>query len=164
MKALRLTNAQLKARSRVDLNARFAQELRACGIAVLDFADWTRAAPTWPDDRPVFVAEFPFQPARSTWDYRKIAVSQFVAPRWCMYEVSERRRWRIDFAWPAQRLGVEIDGGSYIAGAHSRGPQTTRDNLKRCEMAIDGWRLLRIDGTMIRHGVALAMVRRALAL
>ncbi|MCC6475013.1 MAG: hypothetical protein IT514_14870, partial [Burkholderiales bacterium] len=33
----------------------------------------------------------------------------------------ETRRWRFDWAWPDHRVAIEIEGGVWTAGRHTRG-------------------------------------------
>ena len=56
------------------------------------------------------------------------------------------RKWRFDFMWPAYRVAVEIDGGTYINGAHSRGPGIDNDNEKRNTARELGWRVFQFTG------------------
>jgi len=72
------------------------------------------------------------------------------------------RRWRFDFCWPAHSLALEVDGGSWTGGRHTRGAGVAADCEKACEAAIRGWRVLRVDGDQVRDGRALEWVRRAL--
>jgi len=37
------------------------------------------------------------------------------------YEFEPGRRWRLDFAWPGQLVAVEIEGGVWSRGRHTRG-------------------------------------------
>ena len=37
------------------------------------------------------------------------------------YRFYEKRKWRFDFAFPEKKVGVEIQGGLYINGRHTRG-------------------------------------------
>lgn len=57
------------------------------------------------------------------------------------------RRWRFDFAWPEQKLAVEIDGAVYAAGRHTRGSGFRRDAEKLNTAVLLGWRLLRCSTT-----------------
>lgn len=53
------------------------------------------------------------------------------------------RKWRFDFAWPEQKVAVEVDGGVFSGGRHTRGMGFIRDCEKlnmACEM---GWKVLR---------------------
>ncbi len=54
------------------------------------------------------------------------------------------RKWKFDFAWVAQKLAVEIDGGSFMArGGHNTGTGIARDHEKQNEAVRLGWRVLR---------------------
>ncbi len=47
-------------------------------------------------------------------------------------------RYRLDFAWPAIKLAVEVDGYVWHAGAE----QLDRDYVRRAELTTDGWTIL----------------------
>lgn len=53
------------------------------------------------------------------------------------------RRWRFDFAWPDRMLAVEIDGGAFSGGRHTRGLGFVEDCRKLTQAALMGWRVLR---------------------
>ena len=75
------------------------------------------------------------------------------------------RRWRFDFAWVQPGGGliaVEIDGGSWIAGRHSRGKGFEADLEKLNTAVLRGWRVLRFTPAMVEDGRALAVIRAAL--
>lgn len=55
-----------------------------------------------------------------------------------------KRRWRFDFAWPAYRIAVEVEGGVYSKGRHTRAKGYSEDCTKYNEAAIYGWRVLRL--------------------
>ncbi len=44
-----------------------------------------------------------------------------------------------DMAWHEEKVAVEIQGGTYMGGKHSRGPGQDRDFEKGNDAAIDGW-------------------------
>lgn len=54
------------------------------------------------------------------------------------------RRWRFDFAWPDQRVAVEIQGGTFSRGksGHTSGVGVQRDCEKRNAATLLGWRVL----------------------
>jgi very-short-patch-repair endonuclease len=73
------------------------------------------------------------------------------------------RRWRSDFAWPDCKLLVEVEGGHWSGGRHTRGSGFDGDCEKYNEAALLGWRVLRVTSTHIKSGEALDWIRRALA-
>lgn len=73
------------------------------------------------------------------------------------------RRWRFDFAWPAERIAVEVDGGQWLQGTgHNSGTGRERDAEKDAEALLLGWKVFRFPTSMITDGRALAFVERAL--
>lgn len=60
------------------------------------------------------------------------------------YRFHDTRKFRLDFAWPEQRVGLEVDGGVWVGGAHGRGTGIVRDQEKTNLAAGLGWRILRV--------------------
>jgi len=79
------------------------------------------------------------------------------------YRFHTARRWRFDLAWPDLRVAVEVDGGAFAGGRHTRGAGFREDCVKLCEAGALGWRVLRVMPEHVRDGSALAWVERALA-
>ena len=69
------------------------------------------------------------------------------------YRFAPPRRWRFDFAWPAATGGVavELDGGAYTQGRHTRGAGFEADCAKLNEAAVRGWRVLRFTSGMLTN-------------
>jgi very-short-patch-repair endonuclease len=78
------------------------------------------------------------------------------------YQFHHVRRWRFDFAWPDRLIAVEIEGGTYASGRHSRGAGFEADCVKYAEAAIAGWRVIRVTTGMVESGQAIALIDRAL--
>jgi very-short-patch-repair endonuclease len=64
------------------------------------------------------------------------------------YQFHPERQWQFDFAFPAVKLAVEIDGGQWAShgGRHSR--DSDREKLNAA--AVLGWRVLRYSGAMLK--------------
>lgn len=73
------------------------------------------------------------------------------------------RGWRFDFAWPDRMLAVEMDGGLWMNGGHSRGSGQLGDMEKQAEAVLLGWRLIRVTDRHLQTGQAIDWIRRALA-
>lgn len=59
------------------------------------------------------------------------------------------RMWRLDMAWPEYMVGVELDGGTYSQGRHTRGKGYEGDCWKLNTAAILGWTVLRFTSSML---------------
>jgi len=53
------------------------------------------------------------------------------------------RRFRFDYAWLEYKIAVEIEGGVFIRGRHSRGVGMINDMIKYNYAAMTGWIVLR---------------------
>jgi hypothetical protein len=62
------------------------------------------------------------------------------------------RRWRFDYAWPELKIAVEVHGGTYTNGRHTRGGGFTVDREKMNEAAIYGWTVLEVTAAHVRSG------------
>jgi very-short-patch-repair endonuclease len=72
------------------------------------------------------------------------------------------RKWRFDYAWPSEKLAVEVEGGIYIHGRHTRGSGFEKDLEKYAEALRLGWRVLRVSGRMINAGTVVEIVEELL--
>jgi very-short-patch-repair endonuclease len=72
-------------------------------------------------------------------------------------------RFRFDFAWVDRMLAVEVDGGTWTGGRHTRGAGYERDCVKFAEAMLAGWRVFRVTTDQVESGAALAWIERALA-
>ena len=72
------------------------------------------------------------------------------------------RRWRFDFAFPAQKVAIECEGGTFSGGRHTRGKGFALDCQKYNQASLDGWTLLRFTGDTIKSGEALRQMEAAL--
>jgi very-short-patch-repair endonuclease len=61
------------------------------------------------------------------------------------YPASHDRRWRLDYAWPAQRVALEVEGGYWTGQGHSRAKRAAEDRQKHNALAVAGWIVLRCD-------------------
>jgi hypothetical protein len=57
------------------------------------------------------------------------------------YRFSPPRRWRFDWAWPEAKVALEVQGGVFTAGRHTRGAALMKEHEKVNTAAFLGWRL-----------------------
>lgn len=79
------------------------------------------------------------------------------------FQFDESRRWRFDWAWPAWNLALEVDGGIWAQGRHTRGVGWRKDTEKLNAAASQGWRLLRCEPSALCSDAMIATIRAALA-
>jgi hypothetical protein len=58
------------------------------------------------------------------------------------YKFYDGRNWRLDIAWPYERLCIEVQGGIFVYGRHSRGAALLKEWEKLNTLASLGWRVL----------------------
>ena len=62
------------------------------------------------------------------------------------------RKWRFDYAWEGQKIAVEVHGGVYRQGRHTRGEGFTTDREKMNEAALLGWTVIEVTPEHIKSG------------
>ena len=77
------------------------------------------------------------------------------------YVFHKTRKWRLDFAWPAQRIAAEVEGGTWAQGRHTRGRGFAEDCKKYNEATLDGWRVFRFPTFQVEDGTAIRMLEAA---
>ena len=78
------------------------------------------------------------------------------------YRFHPTRRWRFDFAWRVEGVAVEIEGGTYVHGRHTRGEGFAQDCEKYNAAAILGWKVLRFTEEEVNDWSAIETLQQAL--
>ena len=68
------------------------------------------------------------------------------------YRFDAVRLWRFDFAWPAERVAVEIEGVHGGGGRHQRVDGFLADCEKYEAALAQGWRVYRVPGQWVLRG------------
>lgn len=107
---------------------------------------------------------------------------EFAPEEWCRANgfLSPKRqlprKWRADFRIAGNEIWypgviarfskflIEVDGGAFVAGRHSRGTGVERDAEKQSAAAILGYRVLRVTPAQVNDGRALSWIRQALGI
>ena len=78
------------------------------------------------------------------------------------YRFAPPRRFRADFAYPERKLLIEVEGGVWTRGRHTRGAGYTSDAEKYNLATVKGWRVLRFTGDMIKDGSAIDTIEKVM--
>lgn len=80
------------------------------------------------------------------------------AAKMCWLKIEEReyefakpeRKWRFDFSWVDALVAVELEGGVYSGGRHTRGAAFVADCDKYNHAAALGWTVLRYTASHLK--------------
>ena len=75
----------------------------------------------------------------------------------------KRRSWRFDFAWPIYKIAVEIEGGTWSGGRHTRGQGFEADAEKYNTAESMGWHVFRLTAAQVYDGRGVEWVMKLLA-
>ena len=73
------------------------------------------------------------------------------------------RRFRCDLVWESARTVVEVNGGVFIGGRHSRGMGQIKDWEKLNELALDGWKVIQVSPRQVQDGTLTGLLARVFA-
>ena len=59
------------------------------------------------------------------------------------------RKWRADYAHLESRTLIEVEGGAWVGGRHTRGAGFVADAEKYLEATLAGWRVVRLVGSQL---------------
>ena len=74
----------------------------------------------------------------------------------------KKRRFRFDFAWPELHIAVEVEGGVWSGGRHTRGKGYTRDLEKYNLATLHGWKVYRFTTQDVTSGTAISFMKNIL--
>lgn len=76
------------------------------------------------------------------------------------YRFHPTRKWRLDYAWPTcNKVAVEIEGGAWSGGRHTRGSGFVKDMEKYNEAQRLGWQVFRFTPQQLQKGDAQAFMK-----
>ena len=74
------------------------------------------------------------------------------------------KRYRMDFAWPEHKLALEIQGGIWIRGRHTRGAALLKEWTKLNLAASMGWRFIYCQPADLLKLTTIQFIKQSLAL
>ena len=81
-------------------------------------------------------------------------------PKWQYQIGGSGHKW--DFGWESRRVLVEVQGGTYARGAHTRGAGYAADRIRSNLAQLDGWLVLEFTGGQVQDGTALDTIKVAM--
>lgn len=78
------------------------------------------------------------------------------------YKFHPERRWRFDFAIPQYKIAIEVEGGIWTRGRHTR-PKGFLSDMEKYNMAtLMGWRVFRTTPRDLYSVATIVMLRTAI--
>lgn len=78
----------------------------------------------------------------------------------CEHQFHTERRWRFDYAIPSAMVAIEVEGGIYTKGRHTRGKGFEADIEKYNTAESMGWHVLRVTPEWLCAPVTIELVYR----
>lgn len=78
------------------------------------------------------------------------------------YKFHETRKWRFDYAWPEHKIALEVEGGIWTGGRHTRAAGFLKDCEKYNAAAVDGWRVLKTTPNQINTRATMELLTKVL--
>lgn len=79
------------------------------------------------------------------------------------YRFAPPRRWRFDYAYPLFHVAIEIEGGVWTRGRHTRPAGFLKDMEKYNHAALDEWCVLRFTPDSLLSPESIRMIRKAVS-
>lgn len=78
------------------------------------------------------------------------------------HKFHDTRKWRFDFAWVKQKVALEVDGGVWVQGRHSRGSGLVQEHEKMNHAASAGWKVFRATPQNVADLSLYSLIKEAL--
>ncbi len=78
------------------------------------------------------------------------------------YKFHQERKWRFDYAIPAHKIALEVEGGVWTSGRHTR-PQGFLGDIEKYNTAtLMGWRVFRTTPTELYRTATINLLKEAI--
>jgi len=74
------------------------------------------------------------------------------------FKFHPNRKWRFDYSWVEQKVALEVEGGVWTGGRHTRGSGFMGDMSKYNEATCAGWRVLRCTPDTLATEATIGMI------
>ncbi|MBU3681616.1 MAG: hypothetical protein FGM16_06730 [Flavobacterium sp.] len=94
--------------------------------------------------------------------FQKICISMGMNCPESEWKFHDKRKWKFDFAFVQHKVAIEIEGGVWSNGRHTRGSGFVKDMEKYNAAAELGWRLLRFTPSDLGKNSTYEQIKRTL--
>lgn len=92
-------------------------------------------------------------------NFIKLAQEATGLPVVAEYQFHPKRKWRFDYAIPAVKIAIEVEGGVFTGGRHVTGRGFINDMEKYNTAESMGWHVLRITPDVLCAPVTMTLIK-----
>lgn len=126
-----------------------------------DVSDWFKKV-KHKEDGPVHVSKI--MPAVMHDIFQRVCKAKDMGVPETEYRFAPPRRWRFDYCWPVQKIALEVEGGVWTRGRHTRGAGYLKDIEKYNAAQLAGYIVLRTTPDKLVSAETVEMVQKAFEL
>lgn len=78
------------------------------------------------------------------------------------HKFHSERKWRFDYAIIEHKIAIEVEGGVFTQGRHTRGTGFINDMEKYNNAVVLGWRLLRVTPSGLHSKNTIELIKKLL--
>ncbi len=78
------------------------------------------------------------------------------------YQFYDKRKWRFDYAIVREKIAIEVEGGVFTGGRHTRPLGFLKDMEKYNQATLMGWRVFRVTPDTLFSSETLEMLQQAI--
>ena len=78
------------------------------------------------------------------------------------FQFHPKRKWKFDYAWEDYKIALEVEGGIFSGGRHTRPKGFIGDMEKYNSAAVLGWRIIRVQPKELETKKTIDLLREIL--
>jgi hypothetical protein len=79
------------------------------------------------------------------------------------FQFHPERKWRFDYAIPAHKIALEVEGGVWTGGRHTRSKGFLGDMEKYNAGTLAGWRIFRVTPDELYKSKTINLIKQAIS-
>lgn len=100
--------------------------------------------------------------AKHTDQFTRLIELELKTEIWPEFYFTTDRKWRFDYCMPECKIAIEVEGGAWTRGRHTR-PQGFIADMEKYNRAVaDGWKLIRVTPQQLLSRETIFLIKKAI--